>query len=115
MADFQTFVTIWGSDDVVDKFFRYRTAAPTSPPTAVIMRLMADFLLAVRRDIAWPDTSITGLHVIGMRINDLAEHPEMSAALSVPIKSLFESEGWTPPFDIDDWLSTGTDKRKPKC
>ncbi|MEZ2370569.1 hypothetical protein [Arthrobacter sp. RCC_34] len=101
MADFQTFVTVWGSDEVVETFYRYRTSANTSPPPLIVMRLMADFLVAVRRDVAWPDTSILNLHVIGMRINDLPEHPEMVEALSMPLSELFERENWSAPFDLN--------------
>lgn len=100
MADFQSFITVWGSDEAVETFYRYRIAAPTSPPTPVAIRLMADFLLAVRRDVAWPDTNITGLHVIGMRINDMADHPEMEEALTLPLAALFEMHKWKAPFEI---------------
>lgn len=102
LADFQTFVTVWGSDDVVEKFYRYRISASTAPPTLVIMRLMSDFLLAVRRDIAWPDTDLTGLHMIGMRINDLPDHPELKAALSTTLVQLFRQENWDPPFELSE-------------
>lgn len=100
IADFQTFVTVWGSDEVVETFYRYRSAANTSPPTLVIMRLMADFLVAVRRDVAWPETRIINLHAIGMRISDLSEHPEMIEALAIPLNELFDREGWSAPFDL---------------
>ncbi len=100
MADFSSFVAIWGSDEAVETFYRFRVGSVASPPTLVTMRLMADFLIAVRRDIAWPVTDITGLHVIGMRINDLPEHPEMKRALEQPLAELFEAEGWTPPFEL---------------
>ncbi|WP_454115254.1 hypothetical protein [Microbacterium lacticum] len=100
IADFQTFVTVWGSDEVVEAFYRYRAAANSSPPTLVIMRLMADFLVAVRRDVAWPDTRILNLHAIGMRINDLSEHPEMVEALAMPLHELFDRENWSAPFDL---------------
>ncbi|REC97277.1 hypothetical protein DEU35_3042 [Microbacterium sp. AG157] len=100
MADFSSFVAIWGSDEAVETFYRFRVASASSPPTLITMRLMADFLIAVRRDIAWPATEITGLHVIGMRINDLPEHPEMKRALEQPLAELCRAEGWTPPFDL---------------
>lgn len=100
LADFQTFVTVWGSDDAVETFYRYRIAANNSPPNLVIMRLMADFLVAVRRDIAWPDTRIPALYTIGLRINDLAEHPEMVAALSLPLDDFLATQDWEPPFEV---------------
>ncbi|MCW1250182.1 hypothetical protein ODZ83_08320 [Acaricomes phytoseiuli] len=100
LADFQTFVTVWGSDEVVEAFYRYRTAANSPPSAIIIIRLMADFLVAVRRDIAWPDTRILNLHAIGMRINDLSEHPEMVEALTMPLGELFEREKCSAPFDL---------------
>lgn len=100
MANFQTFVTVWGSDDVVNKFFRYRISASQKPPTLVVMRLMSDFLIAVRKDIAWPETKLGGMQVIGMRINDLPDHPELERALTISLKELFAEQNWTPPFEV---------------
>lgn len=100
LADFQAFVTIWGSDEVVEAFYRFRTSSNANPPRLVTMRLMSDVLLAIRRDIAWPATDITGLQVIGMRINDMQDHPEMRAALTTSLRELFESENWEPPFEL---------------
>lgn len=100
VADFQTFVTIWGSDDVVEAFFRYRISAATSPPSLVILRLMSDLLLEVRRDIAWPNTKLDGMHMIAMRINDLPDHPELERALSIPLDQLFREQDWSPPFKL---------------
>lgn len=100
IADFQTFVAVWGSDEVVEAFYRYRAAANMAPPITIIFRLMADLLIAVRRDVAWPDTKIPSLYTIAMRINDLHEHPEVGQALSMPLDKLIEQEGWMAPFDL---------------
>jgi hypothetical protein len=100
IADFQTFVTVWGSDEVVETFYRYRVSANTSPPPSITMRLMADLLVEVRKDVAWPETRISNLHTIGMRISDLADHPELVEALAMPLEELCEREGWEPPFDL---------------
>ncbi|MGP5055408.1 hypothetical protein ACTXJ3_10030 [Brachybacterium paraconglomeratum] len=100
MADFQSFVTVWGSDEVVEKFYRFRVASAASPPSLVIMRLMSDFLLAVRRDIAWPSTELDGMHMIAMRINDIDEQPDMQRALTMPLDELFAWQEWTPNFEI---------------
>lgn len=100
MADFQTFVSVWGSDEVVEAFWRYRLAASANPPSHVIIRLMADFLVAVRKDVAWPNTKITGLQTVGMRINDIPEHPELAEAMTKPLPELFAEHGWTPPFKV---------------
>lgn len=108
IADFQTFVTVWGSDEVVETFYRYRLSANGSPPNVIPIRLMSDFLLAVRKDVAWPDTRISNLHPIGMRINDLPDHPEMTEALQLPLKELFAREGWAAPFDVPEPPATST-------
>lgn len=100
MADFQSFVTVWGSDEVVEKFYRFRVASAANPPSLVFMRLMSDFLLAVRRDIAWPSTELDGMHMIAMRINDIDEQPDMQRALTMPLAELFIWKKWTPNFEI---------------
>jgi hypothetical protein len=100
LADFQTFVTVWGSDEVVEAFFRYRSAASSSPPPPILFRLMSDFLIAARRDLAWPNTHMTGLHMLGMRINDLADQPDIVEAFSMPWPELEEKHGWKPPIRL---------------
>lgn len=99
MADFQAFVTVWGSDEVAEKFYRFRVASAANPPPLVIMRLMSDFLLAVRRDIAWPSTELDGMHMIAMRINDIDKQPDMRRALTMPLDELFAWQKWTPNFE----------------
>lgn len=100
MVNFQGFVTLWGSDEVVETFFRWRTSASLDPPTMVSMRLMSDLLIAIRKDVAWPDTKVPGVHIIGMRINDLPDHPEMKEALSLPLDEFLATQDWTPPFEV---------------
>jgi hypothetical protein len=100
IVNFQGFVTMWGSDEVVEMFFRWRSSAATDPPAMVAMRLMSDLLLAIRRDVAWPDTKVPGAHIIGMRINDLPDHPEMTDALSLPLDEFLATQDWTPPFEV---------------
>lgn len=111
MADFQSFVTVWGSDEVVEKFYRFRVASAGNPPSLVIMRLMSDFLLAVRRDIAWPGTELDGMHMIAMRINDIDERPDMKRALTMPLDELFAWQKWEPNFEPRD-IGDPTPKRR---
>lgn len=100
IVDFQGFVTVWGSDEVVETFYRWRVSAGLNPPNLVAMRLMADLLVAVRRDIAWPDTNVPTLHMIGHRINDIQDHPEMLDAMSLPLGQFLATQDWTPPFEV---------------
>lgn len=98
VADFQAFVTVWASDEVVEAFFRFRLASSTEPPVGITMRLMAELLLAIRRDVAWPRSAMTGIQAIGMRINDLPEHPELADDLAMPLPELFAKYDWQAPF-----------------
>lgn len=97
-ADFQSFVTIWGSDEVVRKFFRFRTASGSNPPPPILFRMIGDFLVEVRRDLAWPSTEITGLDILGMRLNDLPENPQIIEAFSSSFDELCEKYSWEPPW-----------------
>ncbi|TDT64442.1 hypothetical protein [Frigoribacterium sp. PhB116] len=98
IADFQNWVIVFGSDEVVDAFLRYRTSANGNPPMMVTFRLMADLLMAIRRDVAAPDTKLLGIHMIASRLNDIADHPELQENLSMPLSKLIEQEGWDAPF-----------------
>lgn len=100
LSDFQTAVIVWGSDQVVEAFARYRILASRNPPPLITMRLVADLQLAMRRDLAWPDTEVELGLIIGMRINDLDEHSEILHAMKMPLEELYKQEGWEPPLSV---------------
>lgn len=100
LLDFQTAVIVWGSDQVIEAFARYRILASHNPPALITMRLVADLQLAMRRDLAWPDTKVELGLIIGMRINDLDEHSEILHAMKMPLEELYEQEGWKPPLIV---------------
>ena len=99
IADFQNTVVIWGSDDVVEAFYRFRRASGTTPPPMIIMRLASDLLIAIRRDVAAPDTKMDALRIMGMRINDLDVGGPMEQAFTLPFDELAKREEWTPPWE----------------
>lgn len=100
MADFQAYVSVWGSDEVMEAFTRYRMASSAEPTSAIIMRLMADLLVAIRKDIAWPDTEVTGAQIIGSRMTDIGDHPEIKRAFEIPLDVLIAEERWAAPFEV---------------
>lgn len=100
MSDFQTFVSVWGSDDAVRAFYKFRVASSTNPPAMILIRLVSDFMVEARRDLAWPNTELTGREVMGMRINEMT--PELQEALTVDFDSLARKYDWNPP-----WKSSG--------
>ena len=96
MSKFQTFVSVWGSDDAVRAFYKFRVASSTNPPPMIIIRLVSDFMIEARRDLAWPDTTLTGLEVMGMRINERT--PELVEALTADFDVLARKYGWRAPW-----------------
>lgn len=100
MPQFQTDITTWGSDEAVAAFVRFRRASNFDPPPNVIMRLVADLLVAIRRDIAVPNSRVTPMEVIGYRITDLKPGGPLARALEMPFAELCKQEHWTPPFPL---------------
>ena len=100
MPPFLNFVTIWGSDEALRAFHRYRIASSAKPPTEIIMRLVADFLVASRRDLADDASTVTGVEVLGIRMNDLYQMPTFLEAFTLPFEELARKHKWSPPWEI---------------
>ena len=98
MPDFMTFVGVWGSDKALRAFSRYRVGSNASPPPEIVLRLVSDFMLAAREDLRSGETEATGLDILGLRINDLYEHPNFVDAFTLPFDDLAKKHGWTPPW-----------------
>jgi hypothetical protein len=96
MPDFQTFVSVWGSDDAVRAFYRFRVGSSKSPPPMIMIRLASDFMVEARRDLAWPNTEVTGMEVMGMRLNDPT--PELKDALTLDFEELAKTYDWPIPW-----------------
>ena len=96
--DFMNDVVIYGSDDVLRAFTRFRLASDANPPAPVIIRLVSDFMLAIRRDLDGGQSAVTGIEVIGMRINGLYDDPNAIAALTEPFEVVCAQNEWTPPW-----------------
>lgn len=107
IAEFSTWVNVYGSDDAVKVFHDFMQAIYSSPPVLIVSRLYAEFILAARRDIGYPDTSVTAAHVMGMRINDLYSERDYRLAMTLPFDKLCRRENWTPPWLITRDLGSG--------
>jgi type II secretory pathway pseudopilin PulG len=109
LAEFSTWVNIYGSDGAVIAFHNFQQAAFHLPvPPLVTTRLFADFLLEARRDIGRSDTSVTRAQIMGMRISDLYEAENYRSALDLPFEELCRREGWNVP-----WLAAPGGKMEP--
>lgn len=93
-----TWLSIYGSDKAVTTFHWLMQAAYHDAPGPITVRLYAEFVLAARKDIGLPSSSLTAVELLGMRLRDLYTDPDTYDALSMPFKRLCKREGWTPPW-----------------
>lgn len=98
IAEFTTWITIYGSDDAIKAHHNFTQAAFNDAPTVVATRLYAEFILAARRDLGYPETTITAMQVMGVRVTDLYAEEEYRLAMSLPFDELCRRENWTPPW-----------------
>ncbi|MCI2959133.1 hypothetical protein MN032_15690 [Agromyces atrinae] len=96
IPDFQTFISVWGSDEAVAAFYRFRSGSNHQPPPMIAVRLVADFLVEARRDLAWPETKITPIEVMGMRMDKMSD--ELVAALTMDLEELGAKYEWKVPW-----------------
>jgi hypothetical protein len=106
IAEFSTWITIYGSDETVEIYHNFMQAAFNQAPGLVASRLYAEFILATRRDIGYPDTSVTALQIMGMRVNDLYSEAEYHRAMDLSFEEPCRQEKWTPP-----WAKTRKDAK----
>lgn len=102
LPTFMNQVVVYGSDEVLEAYARFRVGTATEPPPYVTFNLVASLILAIRRDLAGPGSKVTGLQVIGMRVNDLYNQPELVHALSSPLDEVAKRHGWTPPWPVEE-------------
>jgi hypothetical protein len=97
-SDFTTWITVYGSDEALQAFHNFTLAAGYNPPPIVTLRLVADFILAARRDIGYPDTSVTAMQLVAMKMKDLYDEDESRLAMTLPFDEVCRRAGWIPPW-----------------
>ncbi|MFI0199865.1 MULTISPECIES: hypothetical protein [Streptomyces] len=97
ISDFATWVAIYGSDEALSAFHNFMQASYGSPPPVILMRLYADFVIAARRDIGYPDTQVTRLQFLGIRISDAYSNSAFRE-IDKPFSELCRNVGWNPPW-----------------
>ncbi|OCI32708.1 hypothetical protein [Oerskovia enterophila] len=90
----------YASDEVLVAFARFRlaSAAVPTPPAQITMRLVADFMIAIRKDIVGPASKATGIELMGVRINDLFSSKENVDALTLSLEELSQEHDWRAPW-----------------
>lgn len=92
---FDTWVNIYGSDGVVRAYSRFLQALPLGPPADIQLRLYADFLLAVRKDMGDPHSGVDRLELLGARLANLSDR----ASFTDPdVNAVCKRLGWAPPW-----------------
>ena len=75
MSKFTENLIVWGSDDVIDAWFKFRNKSIHGDGTGVnIMFAVEDLLLAIRRDLGHKNKGLKQGKVLGLFINDIHEH-----------------------------------------
>jgi hypothetical protein len=97
IGNFATWISIYGSDEAVDRYHKFMQGAFSGAPPKVTIRLYAELIRAARRDMGHPDTDVTLAELMGMRITDI-HREDWSYVLSLSEDALFEKEIWTPPW-----------------
>lgn len=96
-SEFSAWVTIYGADEAVIAFQRFMHCTYSNAPAPILLRHYVEFLLAVRRDIGYQDSALTGEHTFGVRFKDLYD-PRSFDMVTMPLADLYERENWEAPW-----------------
>jgi hypothetical protein len=102
LTEFSRWVVVVGSDEAVRAFRNMMQASFNDAPTPLYLRLYADFQLAARRDMGDPNTTLTPIDVMGMRINDLYSNHDDTAVFDVltkPFAEVCSDHSWPIPWE----------------
>ena len=98
---FGTWIMMYGSDEAIQAWHNLTQSFGYNPPTMISMRLIADFILAARRDIGHPDTVISRTDLFAIRITDFYELSERDRQImTVPLSEAFKLADWSPPWSF---------------
>lgn len=96
--EFMKWVGIYGSDDLVWTMHRYMQAIYHEAPPNITMRLLTELTISLRRELGNPDTKVTALDVVGMRIYDIYDDGVAASWARLPEPQMYKLEGWKPPW-----------------
>jgi hypothetical protein len=112
IAQFATWIAIFGSDEAVVAYRNFMQASFHNAPPTVAIRLYGDLFIAARRDMGDPKTQLSATDVMAIRINDIYE-TEMVADTTLPLTELFAKYGWQAPWLQLNANSTGSTTAAP--
>lgn len=98
LSRFGSWVSVLGSDDAVRSFGHFMQGSYNDAPPAVLMRLYGDFMLAARRDMGDPSTTIKSHELFAIKIKNLYGSDEMLSAMTRPFEEVTSAAGWSIPW-----------------
>ena len=98
ISKFAAWIAIYGSDEAITYFQRFMQCTYRQATPAIMVRMYAEFVLAARRDMGYPDTRITGEEIFGIRLKDVYE-PKWLEAMTMPLADLYAREDWDAPWE----------------
>jgi hypothetical protein len=106
--EFAAWLAIVGSDDAVRTFHNFLQSAFHDAPPAILLRMYAEFVLAARRDMGDQNTAVGVADVLGMRITDLYDDPDLRSLHIGTLQDLADDLEWKIP-----WTASSTDSTLP--
>jgi type II secretory pathway pseudopilin PulG len=106
---FSAWIGIVGSDEAVRAWANLMQSTFHEAPPVVLLRLYAEFQLAARRDLGDPDTALTPIELMAVRIKDLYDDPTYHAAMAAPFADVCASVDWPIPWEQDPSADDGRD------
>jgi hypothetical protein len=97
-TNFMTWAPVYGADETVWAFHRYAQGVYGDAPTNVTMRLMAELVLALRRELGHPGSKVTALDLMGFRLTDIYQDGVGVPWARLSEQELYKLENWTPPW-----------------
>jgi hypothetical protein len=101
---FDAWIAIYGSDEAVRAWHNLRQGTYLDAPSSVLLRLYADFVMAARHDMGYPDSIVTTVELLGIRISDIytTDTAGVQDALTLDWPGIQQRFEWQAP-----WLTTG--------
>ena len=98
-VSFSKWITIYGSDQAFRAYHNLTQSFQYDPPIQITLRLIADFMLAARKDIGYPETEVTRAQLVALRINDFYQLGDVvGQVMTLPLDEACKLVGWLPPW-----------------
>ena len=75
MAEFTEKITVWGSDDVIKAWRKFRLSAGGGSNPQSILFVYEDMLLAIRKDLGHKNSGFKKGTLLGLFVNDIDSSP----------------------------------------